>query len=503
MEKTPIIFTISNSLSKQVEEVIPKEENTVKMYSCGPTVYDFPHIGNIRYFVFVDILRRTLETLGYKVIQAVNLTDVEDKTIKGAQKEKVSLKKFTEKYTKCFFNDLKTLNIEEAEFYPKATENIKEIIEFITKLIEKGHAYEKDGNVYYKISSFEDYGKLSGMALSSLKQNAQGRLEDEYEKDDPRDFALWKAKVPEDGDIFWDSPWSKGRPGWHIECSVMSAKYLTNAYKSGKLNTDSFETIDMHTGGVDLIFPHHTNEIAQSEGVFGKQFIKYWVHCEHLLVDGKKMSKSAGNYYTLKDLLEKGFSPRAIRYAFLSTHYKQQLNFTIKNLENAENVITKLDNFVFFLNRIIKKAESTTTPVKQKKPKEEIIKIGEDAVTEFKNLLAEDLNIPKALSAMFEFINTINKRAKEIEAEDTRRILDALQEMDKVLGLFDFEQETSDVDDKVFELIEERNKARQKEDWKKADKIRDELKEKGIELIDTKEETYWKKAKIKVKEKKA
>jgi cysteinyl-tRNA synthetase len=498
----PESIKLANTLSREVEEITPEEEGTVKIYSCGPTVYDYPHIGNIRYFVFVDVLRRTLKLLGYKVIQATNLTDVDDKTIRGSQREGVSLAKFTEKYIKIFFDDLETLNIDRCEFYPRATENIKEIIQMIAKLEENGYTYEKDGNVYFRISSFKDYGKLSGMNLEDLKKNAQGRLEDEYEKDDARDFALWKARVPEDGKNYWESPWGQGRPGWHIECSVMSAKYLTDAYKGGKLNPDGFKTIDIHTGGVDLVFPHHTNEIAQSEGTFGKQFIKYWVHCEHLLADGKKMSKSLGNYYTLKDLLDKGFSPRAIRHVFLAPHYKQQLNFSIKALESAENVIAKLDNFVFFINRIINNPKENLLPGKET-AKKDIIDACENAVFDFKNALSKDLDMPKALAVVFEFINKIHKERKKILVPEARRVLDAIKQMDKVLGLFDFEQDLGNVPEEITELIEERNKARQSKEWEKADKIRNGLKVKGIELIDTKEGTYWRKLKKGKKEEKA
>ncbi|MDN5327812.1 MAG: cysteinyl-tRNA synthetase [Candidatus Woesearchaeota archaeon] len=474
-----------NTLTKRIEELEPIKDSLFRIYSCGPTIYNFAHIGNLRYFIFVDVLRKTLKHFGYKVKHVMNLTDVDDKTIKSSQEKGIPLRKFTDIYAKYFFEDLKSLNIEPVEFYPRATETINEMIPFIEKIIENGHAYVKNGNVYFDISTFKDYGKLANLDLSNLKENAQGRLDDEYDKDDPRDFALWKAHVPEDGDVFWESPWGKGRPGWHIECSVMSSKYLTDVFKDGKLNPELFETIDIHTGAVDLIFPHHTNEIAQTESVVNKPFVKYWIHCEHLFVDGKKMSKSLGNFYTLRDLIKKGYSPRAFRYVCVSSHYKQQLNFTLKTLDAAENTIKRLDNFVFILNVIKNRS-------KEKSVREELVEKIEEFKQAFDEFLSEDLDTPKAVAKMFEFINYVNK-IKDLTSGEADLILDTLKYFDSVLSIFEFNIKEEPLPQDIMQLILEREEARKNKNWELADKIREQLKEQGIELADTPLGTVWRK----------
>lgn len=474
-----------NSLTKRIEELEPIKDSLFRIYSCGPTIYNFAHIGNLRYFIFVDVLRKTLKHFGYKVKHVMNLTDVDDKTIKSSQEKGIPLREFTDIYAKYFFEDLKSLNIEPVEFYPRATETINEMIPFIEKIIENGHAYVKNGNVYFDISTFKDYGMLANLDLSNLKENAQGRLDDEYDKDDPRDFALWKAHVPEDGDVFWESPWGKGRPGWHIECSVMSSKYLTDVFKDGKLNPELFETIDIHTGAVDLIFPHHTNEIAQTESVVNKPFVKYWIHCEHLFVDGKKMSKSLGNFYTLRDLIKKGYSPRAFRYVCVSSHYKQQLNFTLKTLDAAENTIKRLDNFVFILNVIKNRS-------KEKSVREELVEKIEEFKQAFDEFLSEDLDTPKAVAKMFEFINYVNK-IKDLTSGEADLILDTLKYFDSVLSIFEFNIKEEPLPQDIMQLILEREEARKNKNWELADKIREQLKEQGIELADTPLGTVWRK----------
>ena len=331
-----------NTESRQQEEIIPIDGRTIRMYTCGPTVYNFAHIGNFRTYVFEDLLRRTIKFFGLPVRQAMNLTDVDDKTIKGAIENKVSLAAFTQTFKDAFFQDLKTLNIEPVEYYPQATDYIPEMITIIQKLLDTGVAYRgQDGSIYFSIAKFPSYGRLSHLHLNELQVGASERvIHDEYEKDNASDFVLWKIFDPErDGDIFWDSPFGKGRPGWHIECSAMAMKLLG-------------ESIDIHVGGVDNMFPHHENEIAQSEAYSCRHFVKHWLHAEHLLVDHKKMSKSLGNFYTLRDLLKKGYTGKQVRYMLLQTHYRTQLNFTFAGLDGAVSTLERLSDFIVRLQAI-------------------------------------------------------------------------------------------------------------------------------------------------------
>ena len=325
-------FQIYNTLTRCVEEFVPLQPPQVRLYTCGPTVYDFAHIGNFRAYVFEDLLRRTLRFRGFQVTQVMNLTDVDDKTIRGAQAAKVALGDYTRRYTDAFFEDLRALAIEPAEHYPAATAHIPEMIALIETLFQKGYAYRsEDGSVYFSIAKFKDYGKLAHLDLTGLKPGAR-IAQDEYQKENAADFALWKAWQSEDGDVAWDSPWGRGRPGWHIECSAMSMKYLGASF-------------DLHTGGVDNIFPHHEDELAQSEAATGRPFVKYWMHCAHLVVDGRKMSKSLGNFFTLRDILRRGYSGREIRYALMAVHYRQALNFTFEVLDAARGALARLDEF--------------------------------------------------------------------------------------------------------------------------------------------------------------
>ena len=397
----------------------------------------------------------------------MNITDIDDKTIRDSAKENLSLKEFTEKYTKIFFEDIKSLNIQPADIFPKATEHVKEMIDFVKVLIKKGFAYEKLGSVYFDISKFKNYGKLSKVDLSQMKAGARVDL-DEYEKDHPGDFTLLKRSTLDElrRNITYDTEWGKCRPGWHLECSIMSMKYLG-------------ETFDIHCGGIDLTFPHHENEIAQSEAYTGKKFVNYWIHNEHLVVDGKKMSKSLGNFYTLRDLIKKGYDPIAIRYLLLSTHYRQKLNFTFEGLEAAKAAVEKLNNFIFTLKNI--------TETEDNKKIDSLIKKSEK---EFEDKLDDDLNISEALAVGFNFMNEVNKL--KISKNDSKKVLDLMKKFNEVLGVIDFDKK-EDVSDGVRKLIGERDKARDDKDWEKADKIRDELKKKGIELIDSKEGTKWKK----------
>jgi cysteinyl-tRNA synthetase len=463
-----------NSLTKKKEAFKPINDNEVRMYTCGPTVYDFAHIGNFRAYVFEDLLRRYLKFKGFKVIQVMNLTDVDDKTIKGARSKGISLEEFTEKFKKAFFEDLKTLNIEKAEFYPEATKTIPEMVELIKKLLAKGFAYKgEDNSIYFSIKKFKDYGKLSGFKISELKEGARVK-QDEYEKENARDFALWKAYSKEDGNVFWETELGKGRPGWHIECSAMSMKHLG-------------EHFDIHTGGIDNKFPHHENEIAQSEAATGKKFVNFWLHCSHLIVDGKKMSKSLGNFYTLRDLLSKGFSPLVIRFVLLSTNYRNELNFTEKSLKEAESVLDKFNELISKL-KIIKEKET-------QKPKKKIAvePLINEARNSFEDALDDDLNISLGLTRLFEFMKKINKLIDEnaLTKNDAEKILFFLKRINSVLGVMDFQEKA--LDEKLMALIEEREKARKEKNWKKADEIRELLRKNGIELSDTKDGVRWKK----------
>src|SRR5574341_39172 len=457
-----------NTLVRQKQEFVPLQPGKVRMYTCGPTVYDFPHIGNYRTFLFEDLLRRYLKYKGYQVTQVMNLTDIDDKIIKGSQAEGISLAEFTYRYKKVFFEDLKTLKVEPAEVYPEATRHIPEMVGIIKKLLERKHAYEMDGSIYFKISSFPEYGKLSKMDLAELKVGVRIKA-DEYEKEQVSDFALWKAWDEKDGDIFWETEIGKGRPGWHIECSAMSMKYLG-------------EQFDIHTGGVDNIFPHHENEIAQSQATTGKKFVTYWLHAEHLLVDNKRMAKRYGNFYTLRDLLNQGWYPMAIRYLLLSTYYRQQLNFTFEGLEAAKNSLQRIYDFSNELKTIVKEGKNP-----------QVEKLVSSAKEKFEAGLDDDLNVSVALAAIFDLIYETNKllRENKVYKTDAQLILNQIDSFDKVLGYLKKPEES--LDEKASKLVEQREKARQEKDWHLADKLRRELLEMGIILEDTASGTKWKK----------
>ena len=456
-----------NTLTKRKQEFQPVTPGEVKMYFCGPTVYGFAHIGNFRAYVFEDLLRRYLKYKGFKITQVQNLTDVDDKTIRDSRAQGLSLKDFTRKYIDAFFEDMKTLGIETAEYYPAATEHIPEMIALVGKLNEKGVTYQSDGSTYFRIASFPDYGKLSGMDASGLKAGARVDV-DEYEKEEARDFVLWKAYREEDGEAGWDSPFGKGRPGWHLECSAMSMKYLG-------------ETFDIHCGGEDNIFPHHENEIAQSEAATGKPFVNYWLHCGYLLVEGRKMSKSLGNFYTLKQVLEMGYQPRAVRYLLMSTHYHQQLNFTFDGLDAAKNALQRLQDFITALREISTEGDST-----------HVSKSVMQARNAFAKAMDDDLNIAPALGAVFTLVRDANRLIAEgkMTNNGAQKTLDFLQEIDTVLGVLDFSQQESE--EEIEELIRQRNEARKNRDFNTADEIRDKLSSIGIILEDKAEGTRWK-----------
>ena len=458
-------LTLKKELFKEIKK------GKVKFYFCGPTVYNYVHLGNLRAYIVADLVRRYLKYKGYDVFEVMNITDVEDKIIKSIKKSKQSLQEFTRFYETAFLEDLQTLNIEIPEVIPRATEHIQEMIDIIKKLEKNGLAYKSDdSSVYFSISKFKKYGSLAHLDISKLKQNAQGRLkEDEYEKEDARDFVLWKAYDKEDGNVVWKTEIGNGRPGWHIECSAMSMKYLGNHF-------------DIHAGGVDLIFPHHENEIAQSEASTNKKFVNYWFHNEHLLVDGHKMSKSLGNFYTLRDLLNKGYNPKAIRYLLLSQNYRVQLNFTEEAIKASENAVQRLNDFVLRLKEI--KNESNYVllhdPIGMVKSK-------------FEDSMNNDLAISRALSHVFDFITEMNSLIMEnkLGKKDAEKIIELMRDFNKVLAVIDFEEEK--LSPKLKKLIDEREKARKEKDFEKADKIREDLKKKGIILEDTKEGVRWKK----------
>jgi len=468
------VLEIFNTLTRRKEVFKPINEGEVKLYTCGPTVYDFAHIGNFRTYVWQDVLKRWLKYRGFKVRHVMNVTDVDDKTIRGSRQEGISLRKFTERYTKAFFEDSKTLNILPADIFPKATEHIKEMVDLIKILTQKGYAYKaEDGSIYYAISKFKDYGKLSKLKIEELKPGARVKV-DTYTKREAQDFALWKAWDPEDGDIFWETEIGKGRPGWHIECSAMSMKYLG-------------PTFDIHTGGVDLIFPHHENEIAQSKGAVEELFVNYWLHVEHLMVEGQKMSKSLGNFYTLRDLLERGYDPRAIRYLLLSTHYRQQLNFTFQALKAAENTVQNLFDFIARLNEV--------EEVRENEQVDELIK---ESRKRFENAMDNDLNISVGLVAIFDLINEVNKLMVEdkIGMKNAKDIISLMLEFDKVLGLgLEEAIREEELPEEIKEMIQKREEARKGKDWKTADEIRAKIKEIGFALEDTPEGVRWKRIK--------
>jgi len=462
-----------NTLTRKKEVFKPLEEGKVKLYTCGPTVYDFAHIGNFRAFLFEDLLKRWLVQRGFKVTHVMNLTDIDDKTIKGSQKQGIPLRQFTDFYVNAFFEDIKALNIESADFYPKATDHIPEMVALIKVLMAKGIAYKgEDHSVYFSVCKFPDYGKLSKIKVDELKAGARVS-QDEYAKEEAKDFALWKAWTPEDGEVYWETELGKGRPGWHIECSAMSMKYLG-------------ETFDIHCGGVDNMFPHHENETGQSEAATGKKFVNYWMHNEHLQVEGKKMSKSLGNFYTLRDLLAKGYDPIAIRYLLITTHYRQQFNFTFEGLEAARAAVERLRNFV----RRLHEAKGTTNTGK-------VATLTAKLDACFSGSMDDDLNIGIALSALFDFVREINSLldanlVSKVEAEEAGGLM---MRIDQVLGVIGKVEVEEALPTNIDALVQKREEARKSKNWKEADAIRAQLKSMGIVLEDTSQGVRWHKEK--------
>jgi cysteinyl-tRNA synthetase len=456
-----------NTYSRALEEFQPRASASRKidMYTCGPTVYSRAHIGNFRAYVFEDLLQRHLELRDYKVCRVMNVTDVDDKTIRGARAAKIPLAEFTAPFKQAFFEDIETLRIKRANEFPAATDRryVDKMIAMIGTLVSRGLAYQADDkSVYYRINKFPGYGKLAHFDLTQLQST--GRVKnDEYDKEHVGDFALWKAWDEEDGDVKWDSPWGPGRPGWHIECSAMATAILG-------------DQIDIHCGGVDNIFPHHEAEIAQTEGVTGKQFVRYWLHCAHLLVDGQKMSKSLGNFYTLPDLLERGYTGREIRYSLMRVHYRAPLNFTWEGMEEARQALARIDDW---LERLHETVAGKIDPSKADK-------IDLQPGARFEEALDDDLNISAALGLLFESIRETNRALdrNELGAAAANAWLQWWERIDSVLVI---QPEVASLPAAIAALAEARMQARLAKDWRKSDELRDELSARGWEARDTKD----------------
>ncbi|HYG09563.1 MAG TPA: cysteine--tRNA ligase [Pyrinomonadaceae bacterium] len=464
------MLKFQNTLTGQLEEFRPLREGEVTMYNCGPTVWDFAHIGNFRTSVFVDILRRYLIFKGYRVTHVTNITDVDDRIIQMAGQKGVSLDEYTAPYLEAFWQDFDALGCQRPEIAPRATQHIAEMEEIVRSLMQRGCAYESEDSYYFRITSFPDYGKLSKINFAGNIAGASERVDtDKYDKEDARDFVLWKAQKSPD-EPAWDTALGRGRPGWHIECSAMSMKYLG-------------ETFDIHCGGVDLIFPHHENEIAQSEGATGKPFVNYWLHGEHLKINGESMSKSKGNYYTFRDLTRQGFSPSAIRYALFSAPYRKQINFTLDGLRGHEKTVASLQDFRARLE------EARTEPGSNPAMRSAAAR----ALEEFTNGLDDDLNTSVALAAIHNLSREVNTALDNhaLRADDQRDILALIARFDSVFNIFGQTQREM-LDAEIQALIDERQEARHRRDFSRADEIRDELAARGITLEDTRDGVRWK-----------
>lgn len=461
-----------DTLTRKNKIFKPIKDKKVLMYGCGPTVYNYVHLGNLRAYVFVDLLKRYLQYSGYDVKHVMNVTDVDDKTIRDSKKAGKSLKEFTEFYENEFINDLSSMNIEMPDVIPRATDYISEMVKIIKKLEKKGLAYRADGSIYFKISGLKNYGQLAGLEKQLLKENASGRLSvaDEYKKEDINDFVLWKEWREDDGDVYWDTEIGRGRPGWHIECSAMSIKNLG-------------ETFDIHCGGEDLIFPHHTNEIAQSEGATGKKFVNYWLHNAHLLVDGQKMSKSLGNFYTLRDIIGKGYDPLLLRIILIKTHYRHVIDFGFDNFIEAKAIAERFVNLLFNLDLIEREGKN----------KLNIKKLVNGCKKKFDKAMDDDLNISEALAAVFDFTNEVNKLSGMMNVKQAEEVRKFILNIDKVLGFIEkiydgylvkLGQKIKGTE--VGQLLKQREEARNNKDFKESDRLRDEIQGLGFLMEDTK-----------------
>jgi len=462
------VLRIFNTLSGRLEEFRPLVGNEVRMYACGPTVYDFAHIGNFRTFVFEDILKRFLRFKGFHIKHVMNVTDVDDKTIRNSgATEPGQLREYTDRFTQAFLEDCRSLRIEKPDILVHATDHIDDMVAMILRLKAKGYTYEKDGSTYFKISQFTDYGRLSKLDIEGIRAGARVDV-DEYEKQDARDFVLWKAA--KNGEPHWETALGPGRPGWHIECSAMSMKYLGKSF-------------DLHCGAVDLIFPHHENEIAQSEADSGKPFVRYWVHGEHLVVDGERMAKSKSNFHTLRELVSRGIDPLSVRYTLLSVPYKSQLNFTFDALHQAESSLNRIRDFLLRL---------TTANLKPGKNDRVHAQCAE-TLQRFEHALDDDLNTAQALAAVFDLVRDVNTALVEnvVYEENRPAILQVMERMNEVLNLWELPNLA--LDEEIQRLIDERNQARRNRNFALADQLRDKLHEMGYTIEDTKEGVRWKK----------
>ena len=460
---------IFNTLTRRIEELTPREAGKVSLYTCGPTVYDYAHIGNFRTYVWEDLLRRALKLLGFSVTQVMNITDIEDKIIAKAIAQGVGLADVTAPFIRAFFEDLEVLGIEKVEHYPRATEHIPEMIAIAKALQAKGLTYVSQGSLYFRIDAFRSYGRLSNLENRKIKVGARVDS-DEYDKDDARDFVLWKGH--KDGEPSWDSPYGAGRPGWHLECSAMSMKYLG-------------ESFDLHTGGVDNIFPHHENEIAQSEGATGRPFVKYWMHAAHLMVDGEKMAKSKGNFYTVRDLVAKGHDPRTLRYLLLMTHYRTPLNFTFDALARAGGELARIDALT---------ARLEEGPLPTGRDAAFDAKVGA-IEAEVRAALADDLNVSGAGGALFRLVREANAALdrNELPADSANALVAALGRLDAVFGVIAGKPPQL-LDPEIEALIASRQQARKAKNFSESDRIRDLLASKGVVLEDTASGVRWRRA---------
>ena len=473
------MLRLHNTLTGKLEDFTPLEPGRVRMYTCGPTVYDYAHIGNFRTFVFQDILRRHLRARGYELRQVMNITDVDDRIIQNAAAGGLSLRDYTDKYTQAFLEDMRALNLESPEFLVRATDHIDDMVALIQRLQEKSFTYVSDSSLYFRIAKFPGYGKLSKIDLAGIQAGARarfGRVDvDRYEKADARDFALWKARKP--GEHYWDTPLGAGRPGWHIECSAMAMKYLG-------------ETLDLHTGGVDLAFPHHENEIAQSEAATGKPFVRTWLHAEHLIVEGEKMSKSLGNFFTLRDLFARGHKPSAIRYLLASVPYRRQLNFTFAGLQQAASSVERLRNFRLRLQT--EKLPPGSTPA--------VAERATRALTEFDAALDDDLNTAEALAAIFNLVRDVNAALDQgqLRQGDVPGVAQALEHFDAIFAVLSEQMDAGHgaaqaiSDAEVEASLAERQQARARRDFARSDEIRRQLLDHGIIVEDIREGVRWK-----------
>ena len=462
---------IFNTLTRKKEEFVPLKGNKVNIYTCGPTVYDFFHVGNARVFITFDMIRNYLKFRGYDVTFVQNFTDIDDKMIKRANEENITVKELGERFIDEYFKDADALGIERADVHPKATEHIEDIIELIKTLIDNGYAYEVDGDVYYATRKFKEYGKLSQQNVDELEAGA--RIEPGEKKKDPMDFALWKAQKP--GEPAWDSPWGKGRPGWHIECSVMAMKYLG-------------ETIDIHGGGPDLIFPHHENEIAQSEAATGRPFARYFMHVGYLNIDNQKMSKSLGNFFTVRDILKK-YDPEVLRFFMLSSHYRSPINFSEDLMQQAKSSLERLYNALYSMEHLENLAEDRELVEKDKEYLDKL----EKYEREFVEAMDDDFNTADAIASLFNIVREYNMKVDEISPREiVKATKETLLNLGSVLGFFRKFEEKTLLDEEIEQKIREREEARKSKNYALADKIRDELKAQGIILEDTPSGVRWK-----------